>query len=50
MFGSDSKVSDNLTIFDIMKDTNKDMLEILNFNISTDLKNRLVRDAQISRN
>jgi hypothetical protein len=50
LFGSDSKVSDNLTNFDIMKDTNKDMLENLNFNMSTDLKNRLVRDAQISRN
>jgi hypothetical protein len=50
LFGSDNTDRDNLTIFDIMKDTNKDMLEIFNSNMSTDLKNRLVKDAQLYRN
>ena len=50
LLGSDSTDSDNLPIYDIMKESNKDILEILNSNMSTDLKNRLVKDEQISRN
>ena len=46
MFGSDSTNSYNLTIYDIMKESNKDILEILNTNMSTNLKNRLVKDEK----